>query len=601
MTRLAVAPRSVPGWVQGLVEGAEPGTLAPGTIEDGENFVPTRAGRQRTRGGSRIMLTLKDDNGTPAELDHVCAIVPFTAVGGLIVGWSDTENAHYAYRVTADMDYEPNEAGAIKNLTTAPSTTWDNASVPARPVMAEVWEKMFIADATTDITARNELLGFDNAGTVTKCSFQFAAGGAAEIYPFCLEEYNGVLFIAGYGTEDAGDLDRPEFLRHSFLGKSPDAADGFDADSWNLIGAKGQRITALRKGRNILLVAKENEFYRVSGFGRAFAGWQYQVNSVENTQGLGIANPKALTFAEGFWWGIGAQGPLRTDGFTLESLVGPRRPSWRGIDNVADSWVSYHPERRLILFGLHPTEAASGRSATWPWVIWTWDIQRSVWQPNHKYGADLFHASAITTTTGSSSGAQGGPSAAPSSPSTTSETTSGYQGNWTNGDATAATEFWEKEGSGGTWTLIDVVDPGVAILARTGLTNHTEYFWRVRHTKSGIKSQWDVEASTSAKTLIAVPGCTAAQVGSTSVIELTLTQISDGTDLVVERQIDSGGYTVWNTYLSQPSGTFLVSDTGVECGEVADYKARSRDSGWPADSSYSTPSQVDLTSGCSDE
>ncbi len=230
--RLGVAPRDVPGWVQGLVEGAEPGTLAVGTIEEGENFVPTRAGRQCTRGGSRIMLTLKDDNVSPAELDHVCAIVPFTGIGGLIIGWSNAEDAHYAYRVTADMDYEPNEAGAITNLTTAPSTSWDNASAPARPVMAEVWEKMFIADATTDITVRNEMLGFDNSGTVTNRTFTFGSGDDS-LYPFCLEEYNGVLFIAGYGTEDGGDLDRPEFLRHSFLGKSPDAADGFDKDAWN--------------------------------------------------------------------------------------------------------------------------------------------------------------------------------------------------------------------------------------------------------------------------------------------------------------------------------------------------------------------------------
>ncbi len=368
-----------------------------------------------------------------------------------------------------------------------------------------------------------------------------------------------------------------------------------------MIGSKGQRITALRKGRGILLIAKENEFHRVSGFGRAFAGWQYQVEPLENTQGLGIANPKALTFAEGFWWGIGAQGPLRTDGVTVESIVGPRRPSWRGIDNVADSWVAYHPERRLMLFGLHPTEAASGRSATYPWVVWAWDIQRSVWQPNHKYGADLFHASAITTTTGSSSGASGGPSAAPSSPSTSAETVSGYQANWTNGDTTAQTEFWEKEGSGGTWTLVTVVAANTALYAQTGLTNHVEYFWRTRHTKSGIKSQWDVEAGTSAQTLIAVPGCTAVQVESGPVINVTLTQNSDGTDLVVEQQIDSGGYTVWNTYASQPVGTFVVDGGSVDCDTVVDYKARSRDSGWPADGAYSTPSQVDLNVDCSDE
>ena len=140
-----------------------------------------------------------------------------------------------------------------------------------------------------------------------------------------------------------------------------------------------QELIGQGQNRNLrqidLLIARQLQ----QGVDRPFVA--FQVEPLENTQGLGIANPKALVFAEGFWWGIGAQGPLRTDGFTLESLVGPRRPSWRGIDNVADSWVAYHPERRLILFGLHPTETESGRSATFPFVVWAWDIQRSVWQP----------------------------------------------------------------------------------------------------------------------------------------------------------------------------------------------------------------------------
>ena len=593
--RLTVRPRQVPGWVQGLVEAAEPGTLAPGTVASGENFVPTPAGRLRTRGGSRIMLTLKDDNGTPAELDHVCAIVPFTSVGGLIVGYSATENKHYAYRVTSDMDYSTGtEATSRHDMTAAPSATWDNATDPGRPVMAEVWEKMFIADAVTAIADRNEMLAIDSSGTITSRTFQFGAGAAAEIYPYCLEEYNGVLFIAGYGTEDAGDLDRPEYLRHSFLGKSPDAADGFHKDAWAIIGSKGQRITALRKGRGLLLVAKENEFYRVSGFGRAYAGWQYQIEQVEDTQGLGITNPKALIFAEGFWWGVSAQGPVRTDGYQVQLLVGPMRPSWRGIDNVAEAWCAYHPERRLILFGLHPSASATGRSATWPWEVWAWDIERSVWQPNHQFGADLFHASAITTTTAE------GPSAAPSSPVTSAETTSGYTASWTNGDATAQTEFWEKDPDTGTWSLVTVIAAATATYARTGRTNHKSYYWRVRHRKSGVTSAWDVEAGTIAQTLISAPGQVATQVGSSAQVKIVLTQNAGGTDLVVEFQTDGGGYSVWNTYPSWPAGEFTVYDTDPECGVNLDYRSRSKDAAWPAHSVYSAVDNVDLTVGCTE-
>ena len=593
MTRLAVPPRPVPGWVQGFAQDAEPGTLLPGTIADGENLVPTPAGRQRTRGGSRIMITLEDDNVSPAELDHVCAIIPFTTVGALVIGWSDTENAHYAYRMNADMAvFDTDQATSRTNLTTAPSTTWDNASAPARPVMAEIWEKMFIADATTAIGSRNEMLGFDSSGTVTSRTFQFGAGAAAALFPYCVEEYNGVLFIAGYGTEDVGDLDRPEMLRHSFLGRSPDAANGFDANAFNLIGAKGQRITALRKGRGLLLVAKENEFYRVTGFGRAFAGWQYQVELMDNTQSLGITNPKALAFAEGFFWGISASGPVRTDGFSVESLVGPRQAAWRQIDNVVEAWVAYHPERRLMLFGLHPTEAESGRSTTFPWRVWAWDILRDVWAPNHEFGADLFHASAITTTTAE------GPSAAPSSPSSGSETSSGYTGSWTNGDATAETEYWEKKTSGGTWTLVSIVAAATASLARTGLDNHETYFWRARHRKNGITSNWDVEAGTSAQTLISAPGVSADQVMNTQNINVTLTQNADGTDLELQRQIDDGGFSVIVTFTAEPSGTMVYFDNGTSCNQNVDYKARSRDASWPADSVSSAVSSVDLSIDC---
>ena len=602
MTRLAVEPREVPGWVQGFIEDAEPGTLAPGTIVDGENFVPTPAGRQRTRGGSRIMLTLKDDNGSPdAELDHVCAIVPFTAVGGLIIGYSATENAHYAYRVTTDMAYTTGTESSSRHILTGTTTTsWDNASTPARPVMAEVWERMFLADATTTFSDRNILLSIDNAGAVTEQKFAFAGGTSTVPSPYCLEEYNGVLFIAGYGTETVGDLDRPEFLRHSFLGKNPGASDGFHIDAWALIGSKSQRITALRKGRSILLVAKENELYRISGFGRAFAGWQYQIERVDNTLGLGITNPKALTFAAGWWWGVSASGPIRTDGFTVELLVGPRKPSWRGIDNVAESWVAHHPERELMLFGMHPTETESGRSATFPWVVWAWDIQRSVWAPNHKFGADLFHAAALTTTTSSGSGAQGTPTDPPNTPSTTSPTTTtGYTANWVNGDATAATELWDKDPDTGIWALVAVAIAGATSQARTGAINHKEYFWRVRHIKSGVPSAWDVEAGTSAKTLIAVPTISAVQDGTEPRIIITVTQNSDAiTDIDVERQVDSGGFTVWNNYPLQPPGEFVVNDTSVLCDTVVEYRARARDAAWPADSTYSTGSVVDLTIDC---
>ena len=600
MTRLAGGSRPVPGWVQGLVEDAEPGTLAPGTIEDGKNFVPTPAGRMRTRGGSRVMLTLNDDN-TEAEIDQVLAIAPFTGIGAIVIGWDLAETDHYAWLIDSDAAFAiTDEANSRFALATA-LPSWSGATygaAAARPNMAEVWEKMFVADATIAIGTRSELIAIDTAGSVSTQAFDFSAAGDLVPRPYCIEEYNGVLFMAGYGTETGGDLDRPEMLRHSFLGRDPDSATGFDADAWNLIGSKGQRITALRKGRGLLLVAKEDEFYRVSGFGRAHAGWQYQVEQVNNTRGLGITNPKALTYAEGFWWGVSNSGPIRSDGFSVDLLVGPRKPSWRGTDSLVEAWVVHHPGRRLMLFGLHPVETETGRSDTFPWRVWAWDMERSVWQPNHEFGIDLSHAAAITTSSAE------GPTAAPSSPVTSSETTTGYTATWTNGDATSETEYWEKDPDTGTWALDTVLAAAATTTgALTDLLNHKSYRWRVRHTKNGIPSNWDVEAGTLAETLIAAPGQVATQVGSTSQVKIVLTQNADGTDVLVERQIDAGGYSTWNTYTNRPEGDFTVFDVSQSCGVDLDYRSLSRDAAWTpgANSAYSAVDQVDLTTGCTDE
>lgn len=578
MTQLNAPAVPIPGWTGGLVQDAEPGSVGIGTIAEGENFVPTASGLQKTRGGSRLMLTLKDDQGTPAELTHVCLLKPFTPVGVVAIGWSDTQNKHYAHRLTSEIDFFTGvEATSRVSLTAAPSASWNNGSSPARPVAAELFEKLFIADATASYASRNELLSLDSAGTVLNPLFSFDGGAAESLRPYCLEEYNGVLFIAGYG--DGGAEDRPEVVRHSLLATSPDAATGFDKNAYVLLGAKGQRVTAMRKGRGLLLCAKEHELYRITGFGRAYPGWQYQVDTVQQTLGLGISNPHGLTFAEGYWYGVGPQGPLRTDGFNVESLAGPRQRGWRAINKPENAFVTYHPERRLILFGLHPTQTSGSRSATYPWLLWTWDIEREVWQTDWKMGADFFMATPVSVTVGSS--ASIGPSAPPSAPNNSAIGTGGYTANWTNGDATAETEVWEKEGAGGTWTLVTTVAAAVASYARTGRSNHTEYYWKVRHRKSGVTTVYTTELSV--KIAIVAPSVGGTPLGFASLYDLTIGQNAPGTDLRVEWSDIGAG--VWNHYttISAAATSQTITVPGVR-----DYRARSEDAAWtPTTSAYS--------------
>lgn len=586
VTNLRTGPIPVPPWVGGVIEETDPKILAPGTLAEAENFVPQRAPRLATRGGSRVMLTLLDDAGSPAEISHVLGLVAKAATGAVVISWSSGTTKHYATAVTSDMAF----AGASQALSrTAFPASWNRAT-PARPVTAVLFEKIYCVDATTTFASRNPLVAIDAATppAFTSPTFAFVAGGAGAsgLFAYCLEEYNNVLFIAGYGDEEAGTGDDPALVRHSYLGKAPDAADGFDKDAYNTIGAKGDRVTAMRKGQGILLVAKPNELYRISGFGRAYPGWQYAVEGVHNSNGFGVENPLALDHAEGLWYGIGKQGPFLSDGYSVTSLVGPRQRTWRGIDKLDQSWVRYHPERRLMLFGVHVTAGAP--DATYPWVMLAWDIDRRVWQPNWRLAGNtrFFMVQPIPSTSAV------GPGASPSAPNTTAVTVSGFTANWTNGDATAQTEYWEKEGNGA-YGLAAVADPGVATLARSSRTDHTTYTWKVRHRKNGVYSGFT--ADTLAQTLIGTPsignlGC----VGIGGLVNLRATTLAHGTTTLTWQKSPAGAGT-WSTIETDVGDTIGTQhDRAESTVGPQDFRAKSSDAAWPTvDSAFATLNGVD--------
>jgi hypothetical protein len=361
---------------------------------------------------------------------------------------------------------------------------------------------MFLCDATVDYSIRSGLVCIDSAGAKTDVSFDLG-GGAEQLKPYVCEEYNNHLFVAGYENKTLS-LDAPATLRHSYLGVSPEAAGGFDPLAYNYIGAKGQRITGLKKGRGLLLVAKANELHRVSGYGIAKPGWTFAVEPVESTQGMGVANPYALCYAggeeKGYWYGIGESGPFRSDGFSAESLVSVRRRSWKKITNLAYSWVQYHPDRDCVLFGFNQTPAPVGRSATYPTIMWVWDCQREVWMTDITMSADVMYAHAIPT------GTVLGPTAIPSGLAFAhgSATLTTVAASWVNGDATADTQLWLRDIThGGPFLLWATAVPGATTATLGSLAAGVNYSVQIRHVKSSVASGYTAEVS--AYTLLPAP------------------------------------------------------------------------------------------------
>ena len=159
-----------------------------------------------------------------------------------------------------------------------------------------------------------------------------------------------------------------------------------------------------------------------------------------------------------------------------------------------------------MVFGLHPNESRSGRSDTYPWIMWVWDVDRDVWTTDWDPNTDFMLGGALAATTGD------GPGAPPSSPSASSVGTGGFTAGWTNGDAAALTEYWERDVTlGEAFVAVDTaIAAGTASKVRASLASGHEYEWKVRHRKNGIWSEFASTVSTNGTWTLDLPSAGAA-------------------------------------------------------------------------------------------
>jgi len=483
----------VAGWGGGLYEDAEPDLVDPrgrvvGTLDDGLNLTITPGGRLRVRGGSEVAQTFAAVTGN--AISDVLNLFRFSPTGAIAVAHTSGGSKHYTYALSDEMEFalpigSESEAGSRADL------TW-NTATPGRPVAAELFERLYVVDAS--LTNRRELVEIKISGGglgVTKPTYDLDASGGAPgaVKGYTIAAFNGVLFVAGW--QDEVTTFEPAVLRHSFLGVDPVAAGGFDADAFLLVGAKGQAITALAAGNNILLVAKEHELYRVTGSGRGVAGWQYPISALDNTLGLGCANPYALAHAEGFWYGIGRAGPWRSDGRSVEMLRRGRDRSWGRADTLEVATVVPDPERHCILFGFHETGRPEYETAPFSW--WKWDAIHERWDITERYARSFHTACAIP---------QGAAHAAAGPPSDVEQSfafghgdfgATVLTGTFTLGDAGAETEVWLRHATQSD-VLTQTLAAGVARFTISAIVLNWEVCYvKLRHKKGGVWSDFSGE------------------------------------------------------------------------------------------------------------
>lgn len=496
------------GWAGGVWEDSEPdlsGDSAVGVLQEAMNTVSTPGGRRAVRHGTRVVQTFSAVSGD--DISDVVGIFRWSQTGAIAIAHSEEAEKHFAYALDTGAQFAL-PVGSVTESGSRVDAEWDGTT-PGRPLGVELFETLYVVDTTLNSGNRQPMIALklDTGALVASVptyDLDASGGSPGPIFPVCAAVYNGVLFVAGYDSETGGF--QPHLLRHSWLGRNPAAADGFHYLAYAVIGALNEPIMALSPGSSLLLVAKENELYRVSGQGKGIEGWQYAIAQVDNSLGFGCSSPYAVAHVNGMWYGVGSGGPWRSDGARVESLLPGRNRSWAAIDNLALAFVRPHPDRRRIVFGFH--RAGESDYPIAPYRFWLWDIERERWDSDWQSGTTRsYHV--IEPIPGSVVV----PDTAPLSLAQSFEdgefmawigpvlgTTTHYRqvwGTFTPGDTSAETEVWVRFKDSDSYGLNQTLPAGVRrfqVLAPVpGELYHGPYTIRVRHKKAGNYSNYSAE------------------------------------------------------------------------------------------------------------
>ena len=570
MTRIDGARLDIQGWAGGVREDIEPRAWSrgAGVLDDALNIVPVGGDRLAVRGGSRVQLAFAL-NG----ISQVLGVFPFSPVGAVAIAFSAANDRHYAYALTDTLTFalpngSPTESGSSVSL----GSGWETAA-PGRPQAVELFETLYVIDTAT--ANRRPMVTIKLVGSALVCTtptynLDGIPGNDAPMRPGVISAFNSHIFIGGYDSEAANLA--PHMVRHSFLGRDPSNVDGFDPDAYSIFGAQGQPVRAMCPGNTILLAAKENELYRITGSGRGVEGWQFPYAQLNNSQGFGVTNPYALAQYNGTWYGVGRAGPFRTDGSSVDGLLGEKRErarSWARVGALETAFVLAHPDRQLILFGFH--QSGSPQRPTLPFVLWTWDVERERWQAAQQYPRTFHFVGAIPTATG------GGPSQQPSAP-VQLLTRGNYAFDsvtctFSAGDLTATTEVWAREANGISY-LVQTLPAGIQRFTIPAPVSK-RLFVRLRHAKGITTGEFTGEVP--CYTRILAPQVKAGANVNNGAVRADFLTYVEGTDLNVfdtsGRELiypaRTAGFTTEFNLPNDACVTFIAPDQGAAYGATS--------------------------------
>lgn len=428
------------------------------------------------------------------ENDAVCGGGPFQtqggavgATGGVAVSFDTSANKLWLHQLgegeppTIQRTFD---TGYVYTETAPPQITG-----------FEFFGKYLVCPDGREAAAARRGLGiFDptGAGGFTIASVDVVAGGvgAAPLrFSAIARHLGGTVIGANYLSEEAGQVDAPGWLRGSRYGATDMDADAtwqednLDTGPWAVqIGTPGLPIVAMAGAGRSTIIGKSSEIFALTGNYKAQLAGDQPIGFAGplSTTGMVSTGPMAV-------W-MSAQGPAASVNGGIVALLGIDRIRRRLLTYFDLSYTSavHDVTRTRVGFLLRRIRNLNGQPVShfWPDQIWWWDYQR-----------DQFTTQGVPTTLFSLFVTDGpglslaGPSGVPANLAAAPSHT-GAVVSWDHsvGDATAATIVEYRVDGTSPWASAGTTAVGATGWTLTGLTEDTDYNWRLRYTKNGQES-----------------------------------------------------------------------------------------------------------------
>jgi hypothetical protein len=473
---------------KGVIDGGNIALDLPGVAKKLRGFYADGIGRLRIAPGTKVAMTLKDDQGTPANITSVVALAEFEA-GALAVGHSTVTSKFYLYRFDAELTGWFNSGGVFQaNLNAEPvGVLWSTAPNPAKVIIAEGAGEAFIAhnEAASSFQTRK----YSVAGGISNLLADLRGLGTEVCYFRGVASFQEHLWGWGFGSLAAGQGDRPELLRFGYATFATTAGSYFaQADSFTVghrLRSARERIAGAIVAGQVMYVGTNFSMWPITGFGRN--SWDRRRPASTN---YGMVGPFAGCPAgpeesgEAFYWSH--RGPLIAAGYQVAPLWDALPETVKGIvDPQNIVCVPDLDTDQILVFYRGPTSGTQR-------LLAAFDVRRRVFfGPDRDMLTPVACAAHISIPTVGAQAAAG-PSAPPNTPSTTNIGGSVATANWVAGDTspgvTTIVEY--KRTADSTWIVAAEVGSAITSYQFTGLADATQYHWRAKHRRNGQDSTY---------------------------------------------------------------------------------------------------------------